>query len=154
MAKRFGADHVIDFSERDENGPIAEVRAVAPSDGVDGVIEVCGQPVVIPAGLKMLRVGGLYILGTIVASDADVTVDATLFFNKWISLRRVYNYHPRHLPQTLAIQALDFVVTERDRVRFGEIAYSTFKLEDLNEAHARASDRSVLRAAGCRTGFS
>jgi len=147
MAKRGGAEHVIDSSERDENGSVAEVRAVAPPDGVDGVIEVCREPGVIPAGPKMLRVGRRNTLGTIVVPDADVTVDATLFVKKWITLSGVHNYHPRHLPHALAIQALDFDVTERDRAPFGEIVDSTFKFEDLNEAFARASDRSVLRAA-------
>ena len=141
-AKKFGADITVDISKGSEDETIEEVRALAPPDGVDVVIEVCGIPDVIPAGLKMLRVGGRYTLGGIVTPDADVTVDANLFVKKWITLRGIHNYHPRHL-----IQALDFVVANRDRFPFKDIVDSKFSLDELNEAFKRASERTVLRAA-------
>ncbi|MDA7948217.1 MAG: zinc-binding dehydrogenase [Hyphomicrobiaceae bacterium] len=141
-AMKFGADVTVDVSNRDEDEVIEEVRALAPPDGVDVVIEVCGVPDVIPAGLKMLRIGGRYTLGGIVTPDADVTVDANLFVKKWVTLKGIHNYHPRHL-----IQALDFVVTNRDRFPFKDIVDSKFSLDELNEAFKRASERTVLRAA-------
>ena len=115
---------------------------MAPPDGVDAVIEVCGVPEVVTAGLKMLRIGGRYTLGGIVTPEANVTLDANILVKNWITLRGIHNYHPRHL-----IQALDFVVANRKRFPFKDIVDSTFKLDDLNEAFKRASDRSVLRAA-------
>jgi len=141
-AKKFGADVVIDISGRSEDDVVGEVRKLAPPDGVDAVIEVCGVPDVITAGLKMLRIGGRYTLGGIVTPDANVTLDANMFVKKWITLRGIHNYHPRHL-----IQALDFVVANKDHFPFRDIVDSTFKLDDLNEAFKRASERSVLRAA-------
>jgi alcohol dehydrogenase len=141
-AKKFGADATIDITERDEDDIVAEIRAQAPPDGVDAVIEVCGIPSVIPAGLKMLRVGGRYTLGGIVSADANVTVDANMIVKKWITLRGVHNYHPRHL-----IQAVDFVLANRDRYPFKDIVDSSFKLEQLGEAFRSASDCSVMRAA-------
>lgn len=141
-AKKFGADVTIDISGGSEDEIVDQVRKLAPPDGVDVVIEVCGVPDVVTAGLKMLRVGGRYVLGGIVTPDANVTVDANMFVKKWVTLRGIHNYHPRHL-----IQALDFVVANRERFPFREIVDSTFKLEDLNEAFKRASERSVLRAA-------
>ncbi|GBE44459.1 D-arabitol-phosphate dehydrogenase [bacterium BMS3Bbin10] len=141
-AKKFGADVVVDISGRGEDEVVDEVRALAPPDGVDAVIEVCGVPDVVTAGLKMLRIGGRYTLGGIVTPDADVTLDANMFVKKWITLRGIHNYHPRHL-----IQALDFVVANRERFPFRDIVDSTFRLDDLNEAFRRASERTVLRAA-------
>ena len=141
-AKKFGADVTIDITGREEDDVVAEIRALAPPDGVDAVIEVCGLPSVIPAGLKMLRVGGRYTLGGIVSPDANVTVDANMFVKKWITLRGIHNYHPRHL-----IQALDFVLANRDRYPFKDIVDSTFKLEQLGEAFKFASECSVMRAA-------
>ena len=141
-AKKFGADVVVDISDRSEDDVVAEVRGLAPPDGVDAVIEVCGAPAVIPAGLKMLRVGGRYTLGGIVTPDAHVSIDANMFVKKWVTLRGIHNYHPRHL-----IQALDFVVTNRDRFPFKDIVDSTFSLDQLDEAFKRASERTVLRAA-------
>jgi threonine dehydrogenase-like Zn-dependent dehydrogenase len=141
-AKKFGADVVINISDKSEDEIVEQVRKLAPPDGVDVVIEVCGVPDVVTAGLKMLRVGGRYTLGGIVTPDANVTLDANMFVKKWITLKGIHNYHPKHL-----IQALDFVVTNRDRFPFKDIVDSTFKLDDLNEAFKKASDRSVLRAA-------
>ena len=141
-AKRFGADITINVSDRSDDDVAREVRALAPPDGVDAVIEVCGNPIVLPLGLKLLRVGGRYTLGGIVTPEANVTLDANMFVKKWITLRGIHNYHPRHL-----IQALDFVVTNRDQFPFKDIVDSKFQLNDLNEAFKRASERSVLRAA-------
>ncbi len=141
-AKKFGADFTIDISGRSEDDVVDAVRKLAPPDGVDVVIEVCGVPDVVTAGLKMLRIGGRYTLGGIVTPDANVTVDANTFVKKWATLKGVHNYHPRHL-----IQALDFVVANRDRFPFKDIVDSKFKLTDLNEAFKRASEHSVLRAA-------
>ena len=90
----------------------------------------------------MLRIGGRYTLGGIVTPHADVTIDANLLVNKWITLRGVHNYHPRHL-----IQALDFVVANRDRFPFKQIVDARFKLDELDEAFRQASERTVLRAA-------
>ena len=141
-ARKFGADVAVDISGRDEEDIIAQVRDLAPPDGVDAVIEVCGVPSVIPVGMKMLRIGGRYTLAGHVNPGANVTVDANMFVNKWITLRGIHNYHPRHL-----IQALDFVVANRGRFPFKEIVDSKFGLDDLDEAFERASERSVLRAA-------
>jgi len=141
-AKKFGADVVVDISGRGEDAVVDEVRALAPPDGVDAVIEVCGVPDVVTAGLKMLRIGGRYTLAGIVTPDANVTLDANMLVRKWITLRGIHNYHPRHL-----IQALDFVVANRERFPFRDIVDSTFKLDNLNEAFKRAAERTVLRAA-------
>lgn len=141
-ALKFGADTVIDISGKCEDELVSEVRAMAPPDGVDAVIEVCGIPDVVITGLKMLRIGGRYTLGGIVTPDANVTVDANIFVKKWITLRGIHNYHPKHL-----IQALDFVVANRNRFPFEDIVDSKFKLDELNDAFKKASERTVLRAA-------
>ena len=106
------------------------------------LIEVCGVQQVVPAGLRMLRVGGRYTLAGLVSPGADVTIDANMLVKKWITLKGIHNYHPRHL-----VQALDFVMANRDRYPFREIVDSKFALDDVNDAFRRAAERSVLRAA-------
>jgi threonine dehydrogenase-like Zn-dependent dehydrogenase len=142
VAKKFGADHVIDISRAAEADAVAEVRQLCRPDGADVVIEVCGVPDVIPQGLQMLRIGGRYILGGLVNPAANVTIDANMLVKRWITMRGIHNYHPRHL-----IQALDFVMANRNRFPFREIVDSKFALTDLDAAFKRASERSVLRAA-------
>ncbi|MDX1527180.1 MAG: hypothetical protein R3337_01060, partial [Gammaproteobacteria bacterium] len=78
----------------------------------------------------------------VVNPNADVTIDANVVLRKWITLKGIHNYHPRHL-----IQALDFVMGNRHRFPFKDIVDSRFALNELNEAFRRASERSVLRAA-------
>jgi alcohol dehydrogenase len=141
-AKKFGADETIDISSMGEDDLIGAVRERCTPDGADVVIEVCGVASVVPAGVRMLRIGGHYVLGGLVNPGSDFTIDGNELVRKWITLRGVHNYHPRHL-----VQALDFVMSNRARFPFRDIVDSKFSLEQLDEAFAKAADRSVLRAA-------
>jgi alcohol dehydrogenase len=141
-ATKFGADLVVDIGRTKTADVVREVRAACRPDGADAVIEVCGVPDVIPQGLEMLRIGGRYVLGGVVTPGANVTIDANVLVRKWITLKGIHNYHPRHL-----IQALDFVVTHRHRFPFKEIVDSKFSLNELDVAFKKAAEREVLRAA-------
>lgn len=142
IAMKFGADHTFNIKGMSDKDVAAKVRVLCKPDGADAVIEVCGVPDVIPLGLQLLRVGGRYVLGGLVSPDANVTIDANMLVKRWITMRGIHNYHPRHL-----IQALDFVMANRKRFPFKEIVDSKFALKDLNLAFKKASERSVLRAA-------
>lgn len=142
IAQKFGVDRAIDISRDGVPSTIAQVRALCPPDGADTVIEVCGIPDVIPQGLQMLRIGGRYVIAGLVNPDADVTIDANILVKRWITIRGVHNYHPRHL-----IQALDFVMANRNRFPFREIVDAKFALKDLDAAFRKAAERTVLRAA-------
>jgi putative phosphonate catabolism associated alcohol dehydrogenase len=141
-ARTFGADHTIDVAQMDEDASVAAVRGLCPPDGADVAIEVCGVAAVIPTGLRMLRVGGRYTVAGAVNPGSDFTVDANLLVRQWITLRGIHNYHPRHL-----VQALDFVMANRERFPFKEIVDATFPLSALGDAFKKAAERSVLRAA-------
>ena len=141
-ARRFGAGLTLDVGRESGDEIVRQVREACQPDGADAVIEVCGVPDVIPAGLAMLRTGGRYVLGGLVNPDAHVTIDANVVVRKWVTLRGVHNYHPRHL-----VQAHDFVLANRGRFAFAEIVDSRFPLNDLATAFQKAAERSVLRAA-------
>ena len=142
IAKKFGVDHAIDVAGVGAKSAIEQVRNLCPPDGADAVIEVCGVPDVIPQGLQMLRTGGRYVFGGLVNPDANVTIDANMLVKRWVTMRGIHNYHPRHL-----IQALEFVMANRNRFPFKEIVDSRFALKDLDDAFKKASERRVLRAA-------
>src|SRR5262249_46585829 len=129
VAKKFGFDHAIDVGLTPAKAVVDQVRALCRPDGADAVIEVCGVPDVIPQGLQMLRTGGRYVLGGLVSPGADVTIDANMLVKRWVTMRGIHNYHPRHL-----IQALDFVMANRSRFPFREIVDSRFALKDLDLA--------------------
>jgi putative phosphonate catabolism associated alcohol dehydrogenase len=142
IARKFGADHVIDIGRSSTKSVVEQVRKLCRPDGADVVIEVCGVPDVIAQGLQMLRIGGRYVLGGLVNPDANVTIDANILVKRWITMRGIHNYHPRHL-----IQALDFVVANRKRFPFKDIVDAKFPLKDIDVAFRKASECSVLRAA-------
>ena len=141
-AKKFGADQTIDVSSMDTEALVKAVRALCPPEGPDIVFEACGAAAVVPAGVQMLRPGGRYALCGLVNPGSDFSLDGNLLVRKSITLKGVYNYHPRNL-----IQALDFVMANRKHFPFAEIVDSKFSLDQLDEAFAKAADRSVLRAA-------
>ena len=142
LARRFGADVTFDVSAMSGDDLVAAVRAECPPDGADVGIEVCGFADAVPAGIAMLRIGGRYAIGGLVNPGSTLTLDGNDILRRWITIKGVHNYHPRHL-----VQALDFVIGNRARFPFAEMVESKFSLDQIDEAFARAADRSVLRAA-------
>ena len=142
LAQRFGADLCLDVSSMSEDALVKAVRAASPPDGPDVVLEVCGVASVVPAGIRMLRIGGRYVLAGVVNPGSTFTLDGNDLIRKWITLKGIHNYHPRHL-----IQALDFVMANRERFPFKDIVDSRFGLDQLAEAFHKAANHAVMRAA-------
>ena len=118
------------------------MRALCRPDGADAVIEVCGYPEVVTAGIQFLRTGGRYVLAGVVNPGSFVTIDANLILRKLVTLRGVHNYHPRHL-----VEALDFVHANRKRFPFHELVDGKYRLDEVGRAMKDAEERKVLRAA-------
>ena len=142
LAARFGVDLALDPGAQDEAALVARVRAACAPAGADVVIEVCGAAGVVPAGVRMLRVGGTYVLAGLVNPEAYFRLDGNLLVRNWISLRGVHNYHPRHL-----VQALDFVATSRRRFPLHDLVDGRYALGDVERAMRDAAEHRVLRAA-------
>ena len=142
IATQFGADHTFDINSTDEDEYVDKIRNLCRPDGADVAIEVCGVAAAVPAGLRMLRMGGRYTIGGLVNPGSTFTIDGNEISRRWITLRGIHNYHPRHL-----IEALDFVMTNRDRFPFSKIVDSKFSLDQMDEAFKKANERTVLRAA-------
>lgn len=141
LALRFGVDVAFD-PETEGEGLTSRVNTLCQPDGADVVIEVTGNPQVIPEGLSMLRTGGRYTLAGVVNPGSHVTLDAHQILCRCLTMRGVHNYHPRHL-----VQALDFVVTTRGRFPFRDLVDGIYPLDRINEAFRDAAERRVLRAA-------
>lgn len=142
LGRRFGCDHVFDPASMPEADWVRQIRALCKPEGADAVIEVCGYPEVIPAGIQMLRTGGHYVLAGVVNPESFVKIDVNLILRKLITLRGVHNYHPRHL-----IEALDFVTINRNRFPFKELVDGKYSLDQVGQAMSDAANRTVLRAA-------
>jgi putative phosphonate catabolism associated alcohol dehydrogenase len=142
LAGRFGVDLALDPAALGDAALIDRVRERCRPNGADAVVEVCGAPEVIPAGVRMLRAGGTYALAGLVNPDARFTLDANLLVRGLIQLRGVHNYHPRHL-----VQALDFVAANRGRFPFRELVDGRYPLAEVGRAMRDAAELRVLRAA-------
>ena len=139
---RFGVDLALDPAGVEPAELARRIAALCRPVGADAVLEVCGDPGVVPSGLAMLRVGGRCVLAGVVNPGAMVALDANLLLRKMLTLRGVHNYHPRHL-----VEALDFVVAQRQRFPFAELVDGIYPLDRVNAAMADAANRRVLRAA-------
>ncbi|MBM3389610.1 MAG: zinc-binding dehydrogenase [Betaproteobacteria bacterium] len=142
LGLRFGCDYVFDPAGQDDAALVKTIRALCKPEGADAVIEVCGYPSVIPAGIQMARVGGRYVMGGVVNPDSFVSIDVNQILRKLLTLRGVHNYHPRHL-----IEALDFVTVNRRRFPFKDLVDGKYGLDQVGQAMQDAEDRKVLRAA-------
>ena len=91
---------------------IDEVRRLCRPDGADAVIEVCGVPDVIPQGLAdaARRRAATCSAGWSILTPTSRSTPIC-WCKRWVTMRGIHNYHPRHL-----IQALDFVMANRNAV--------------------------------------
>ena len=140
-AGSFGVDLALDPA-MERGALLDQIRRLCRPEGPDAVLEVCGVAEVIPLGIEMLRIGGTYVLGGVVNPQAMVTLDANLLLKKMLTLRGVHNYHPRNL-----VEALDFVVANRQRFPFHDLVDGKYPLDRVGDAMADAAARRVLRAA-------
>ena len=142
MAETFGADQVFDASKMSADDLVAAVRDACPPDGADVIIEVCGDPAVIPQGIDMLRAGGRYAITGTVSPNATVKLDANRILSRMVTLTGVHNYHPKHL-----VEALNFVNQNQSKYPLKQLVDAQYPLQNLDIAFNDMSERQVIRAA-------
>jgi len=73
IARRLGADHVVDFSKID---PVAEIMRLTDGRGVDVAIEALGRQETFEGALRVLRPGGTLSSLGVYSSDLRIPLDA------------------------------------------------------------------------------
>lgn len=73
MAKKLGADHVIDFRQ---SNPVEEIRRITGSRGVDVAIEALGTQGTFEAALRVLRPGGTLSSLGVYSGSLAIPLDA------------------------------------------------------------------------------
>src|SRR5690606_26329000 len=89
MAKRLGADHVVDFRKTD---PVDEIRRLTGGRGVDVAIEALGTQQTFEACLRVLRPGGT--LSSLGVYSGNLTIPADAFAAGLADLRIVTTLCP------------------------------------------------------------
>lgn len=129
MARRLGADHVVDFRTTD---PVAEIMRLTDGRGVDVAIEALGSQATFESALRVLRPGGtlsslgVYAsdlripLGPFAAGLADITIVTTLCPGGKERMRRLMSVIASHRVD------LKSLVTHRFKLDQIEAAYDLF----------------------------
>jgi threonine dehydrogenase-like Zn-dependent dehydrogenase len=148
MAKRFGADQVVDLDEvRDPAARLSMVRQLTGGYGADVVLECVGIPSAVVEGMELCRDGGKYLVlghycdaGAVQWNPHVITLKQLQVFGSWSS-------EPRHLKA-----AIEFLRAHQDAFPFGSMVTHRFALEQANEALTTTahwqSAKSVIVPAG------
>ncbi|MGD1876630.1 MAG: NAD(P)-dependent alcohol dehydrogenase [Kiloniellaceae bacterium] len=129
IARKMGADHVVDFSKTD---PVEEILRLTDGRGVDVAIEALGRQQTFESALRVLRPGGTLSSLGVYSSDLTIPLDAFsagLGDNKIVTTlcpggkERMYR-----LMQVIAAGRLDTkaLVTHRFKLDDIEAAYDLF----------------------------
>ncbi len=129
MARRLGADHVVDFRRED---PVARVLELTEGRGADVAIEALGTQATFESALRVLRPGGT--LSSLGVYSADLTIPLDAFTAGLGDHRIVTTLCPggkermRRLMQVVASERIDTraLVTHRFALDDIEAAYELF----------------------------
>lgn len=130
MAKRFGADHVINIDEvKNSADRIQAVRNLSRGYGADVVLECVGHPSAITEGMEMCRDGGKYLILGHYCDAGPTSFNPHIITRKQLQVFGSWSSEPRHLRA-----ALDFLRTNQDQFPFDSMVTHRFPLEKANEA--------------------
>ena len=142
MAKRFGADHVIDIEEvKAPADRIAAVRALTGGYGADVVLECVGSPTAIGEGMEMCRDGGKYLVLGHYCDAGPVSWNPHVVTRKQLTVIGSWSYEPRHLRM-----ALEFMRATQRQFPFAEMVTHRFTLDQANEALATTASWKAAKS--------
>lgn len=144
MAKKFGADVVINVKESSDAEIIKKVHELTAGWGADLAVEVAGTPSAIPMGLKMLRKGGRYVQMGNVFPGAIHEIDGYEIITKWLTIKGVHNYDALQLSE-----ALNFIERNNNKYPFKEFVTHKVSLDEIEKGIEIAESRKAIRVAVC-----
>jgi threonine dehydrogenase-like Zn-dependent dehydrogenase len=130
MARRFGADHVINIEEvRTAPARVAAVRELTRGFGADVVLECVGSPTAITEGMEMCRDGGKYLILGHYCDAGPIAWNPHLVTRKQLTVTGSWSSEPRHMRA-----AIDFLQQTRESFPFDQMVTHRFCLTRANEA--------------------
>lgn len=142
MARRFGADHIIDIQEMQSPEERARrVRELSPfGEGADVVFEAAGKPAAFTEGLDMVRRGGTYVICGAVAGERTINLNPAVLAYKEIRLLGSWGN-----PPSSYARAIEVLHAYRKTMPFDQMITHRYPLSQLEEAlaMARNHDESV-----------
>ncbi len=144
MARRFGADQVINIEEvREPKERLEAVRQLTGGHGADVVLECVGLPGAVVEGVELCRDGGKYLVLGHYCDAGPVSFNPHVITRKQLQVFGSWSSEPRHLKQ-----AIEFLRANPERFPFAAMVSHRFPLERANEALAMTANwqsaKSVL----------
>lgn len=140
MARRMGADHVVDFSKVD---PVDEILKITGGRGVDVAIEALGTQKTFEASLRVLRPGGT--LSSLGVYSTDLTIPLGPFAAGLGDHRIITSLCPGGKERMRRLMS----VIEAGRVDLGSMVTHRFRLDEIEAAYELFSHQrdGVLKVA-------
>jgi threonine dehydrogenase-like Zn-dependent dehydrogenase len=142
LARRFGADHVIDIDEiREPDARRRRVLELTGGEGADVVVECVGYPQAVAEGWDLCRDGGRYMVLGHYGDAGAIGLNPHTVTRKMLTVKGAWSSEPRHLDA-----ALNLYRKKLDRFPFHELVSHKFPLEQANEALAATASWQVRKS--------
>jgi len=142
LARRMGADHVLDVTAGTPAERLDAVRQLTHGEGADVVLEAAGAAAAVPEGLDLARDGGRYVIAGHYTDAGATSINAHHQINrKHLEIRGCWGSEAGHF-----LRALSFLERYARQVPWHEIGERTYPLSGLNEALADAEAMRITKA--------
>lgn len=141
LASRFGASRCVAVADTDEALTLA-TREVTDGRGVDLALELSGAAAAMQMGLKLLRIGGHYVLVGAVFPSSPLALDPEAVIRRLLNIHGLHNYTPADLADAVA-----FLAQHHARYPFAELVADSFPLAEADRAFQHAIETRALRVA-------
>jgi threonine dehydrogenase-like Zn-dependent dehydrogenase len=145
LAKRFGAESVVDMQEyTTPEERVEQVQALTGGYGADVVLEVTGVPAAFLEALQIARPGGKVVeIGNVsLGEEHEISLAPGLITRKMLRVQGFVRYQPWYLHK-----ALRFLERKHNDHPFDELSDRGYGLEDVGEAIERQEAKKVPRPA-------
>jgi threonine dehydrogenase-like Zn-dependent dehydrogenase len=142
MARRMGANLVLDIGEKSVEERLRAVRDVTNGRGADVVIEATGNPVAIPEGLAMTRDNGTYVVVGQYTDCGEVSLNPHRDLNKkHVNLYGCWGSDFSHFYRSIQVMA-----RHQNAFPWHLLAQTRYPLEQANQALRDVEELKVIKA--------
>lgn len=142
LARRFGADVVVNRAHESEEDLRDAVHALSGGYGADAVIDVTGVPESLTTGLALVHPGGQVLEIGNVSPGRAAELDPGALTRRAVRLQFLIRYPPWYLHK-----ALEFLAETAQQFPYAALESASYALDDVQAALDQSARREVVRAS-------